>query len=94
MFGRSRISFPICKDYICSMFRCREGYLVEHDSPTSMTISMVVDRRRVSITLTQYKNNVIIDVGDAYGIIRIPKGKFKDFTKFREFCINYLSNKF
>lgn len=94
MFGRSRISFPICKDYICSMFRCRTGYTIEHDSPTSMTISIVVDDRRVSVTLTLSGKLVIIDVGDAYGLIRVPKGKFKDFTKFREFCINYLSNKF
>jgi hypothetical protein len=68
--------------------------MIEHDSPTSLTISIVVDDRRVSITMTQYKNHVIVDVGDAYGLIRVPKGKFKDFTKFREFCINYLSNKF
>lgn len=94
MFGSPRISFPICKDYICSMFRHRNCFMIEHDSPTSLTISIVVDDRRVGVTLTLSGKRVIVDVGDAYGLIRVPKGKFKDFTKFREFCINYLSNKF
>ena len=93
MFGRYRISTEICKDYISSMFR-NKNFVVDHESSTNYTISFIYAGRKITISMTKDNNKIILDIVDEYGFIQIPKGKFKDFTKFREFCINNLSRRF
>jgi hypothetical protein len=92
MFGKNNLSLYVFKDYLISSMRSK-NVIIEHESSKICELSFNLDDRRINIRLTLTKSGIIFDIIDPYGFLRIPKCKFKDFNKFREFFINVFSKR-
>lgn len=87
MFGK-KLSFYECKDYFITHIRSFD-YTVLADTNSCFCVRAEKGSRFITITINNFKKGqVVVDITDSFGMLRIPKEKFSKESEYRMFIIN------
>ena len=91
MFGRGKMSFYECKQYLIQNLVILNPQL-QNETSSTIVYSITQGRRVINIKLAELVKGIItIDVTDSFYLLRIPTEKFKDFQKYKNYTINLIN---
>lgn len=91
MFGRSKITFADCKQYLLQNISILNPQLNQETSST-VSYNLIQNKRVITLKIAELSKGIItVDVTDSFYLLRIPNEKFKDFTKYKNYMLNLIN---
>ena len=90
MLFSKKLSVKPYSEYIIKFLNIKNNEILTN-TDDSFSCKIRIENRGITINLTNVnRGSIMLDVIDAYAIIRIPREKFNKIDEFKEYCLNRL----